>query len=181
MNPVPRSAIRRPEPVGQSARWQLSGEYGGDIDGLRRGTLGLWTDNAYRVGVESRWTYWTEARVNASPDRLVLGDANAIFRVFQSPRLQAHAGLGGRLLADPVRGGYRGGFNATASLEAYPVFPLTLRFQADLGNLGAAFCFESQASVGFMWRRAEIYAGYSGMLIDPVPFHGPVVGLRLHF
>lgn len=161
----------------QSARLQVQLDAGRDSDGLYRGTLGGSIDSVQGWGLESRFTYWIEPLPEGS-DGTWLGDVNLRFALLTLPAFQMRMGIGPRVQWDASS--KSAGVNVTAGLEFYPVSPLVLRLDADVGNLGEALVFESQASLGVLLRRAELLAGVSTLQIGAVRFDSLFAGVRLH-
>ncbi len=161
----------------QSARLQLQLDAGRDNDGLYRGTLGGSIDSVQGWGLESRFTYWIEPLPEGT-DGTWLGDLNMRFALLTLPALQLRMGLGPRVQWDASS--KSAGVNVTAGVELYPVSPLVIRLDADVGNLGEAFVFESQASLGVLLRRTELLAGVSTLHVGAVRFDSLFAGLRFH-
>lgn len=176
-----------PKPETRGYQLQLRGDYTADLapslpgDGpVHRVALGLRLDTSPRVGVESRFSLFYErlpANVGGGVDRLFLGDLNLTLRIAQHERAQVWAGLGGRALIDGASS--TGGVNVTYGMDIFPLAPLAISLQGDIGNLGAAFYLEGRLTVGVMLKRFELYVGYEATRIGDVGFHGPTFGLRL--
>jgi hypothetical protein len=162
----------------QSARLQLQVDAGRDNDGLYRGTLGGSIDSVQGWGLESRFTYWIEPLPDGGADGTWLGDLNVRFALLTLPALQLRMGLGPRVQWDASS--KSAGVNATAGVELYPVSPLVIRLDADVGNLGEAFVFEGQASLGLLLRRTELLAGVSTLHVGAVRFDSLFAGVRFH-
>jgi hypothetical protein len=90
-----------------------------------------------------------------------------------------HAGLGARLLFD--RRTTQGGFNFLYGADFFPVDPVVLSTQIDLGNLPHAFVFHARGTVGWQLGRFELFGGYDFLRIGSTNFQGPLAGLRLWF
>jgi hypothetical protein len=164
----------------RSGRFQLFSDFGSDVDGLYRYSFGALIESVHHVGVETRWSYWLEPFDDGSTDSLWFGDVSGLLRIVQTRAVQSHLGAGVRLMLDPEEDANTHGFQGVWGLEAYPARPLALRVNADIGNLGPAFLLESQATLGAMLSRVEVYAGYHLLLIDETAFMGPFGGVRLH-
>lgn len=161
----------------QSARLQLQLDLGQDRDGLYRGTLGGSIDGVQGFGLETRVTRWIEPLPEGS-DGTWIGDLNLRYALILLPAVQLRLGLGPRFQWDSTS--KSAGANVTAGIELYPVWPLVVRLDADVGNLGEALVFESQASVGVLLWRAELLAGASTLHIGAVAFDSVFAGIRCH-
>jgi hypothetical protein len=161
----------------RDARWQLFADVGQDTDGLRRGTLGLSVDTNRLWGLDTRWTYWVEQLPSQQVDALWLGDANLRLLPLTLPNVQLAIGLGMRMLSG---GGNQVGTNGGVNLELYPVRPLVMRVEADVGNLGPAMFWESQGTLGVVLDRYELYAGAAHFQVQDIEFDSAFAGLRIH-
>ncbi len=167
-------AMKTPEL--RSARLQLFADLGQDSDGLGRGTLGLSLDGE-RLGLETRWTAWFES-LGTETDQLWLGDANIRFQWLATSVAQLYVGGGVNVLADAD--GATLGPNLTAAAELYPLRPLVLRLEGDVGTLGDAYLVGAQGSVGAVYRNFELYVGAAHTAVDDIEFVSGFGGLRLH-
>jgi hypothetical protein len=109
----------------------------------------------------------------------VVGDVNLVYRIAQADWVQMHAGVGGRIWTD--RYATYGGFNFTYGADFFPLKPLVISTQLDLGNLSDAFVTRARATVGWQINRLELYGGYDFLRIGSVNFQGPMIGARLWF
>jgi hypothetical protein len=165
---------------------QLSADYTADLapaapgDGLvHRAALGLRFDSSMRLGFESRFSLFVEQlpAPRGGVDQLLIGDLNLTLRIAQHEQAQVYAGLGVRGLIDGASS--TAGINTTYGLDLFPLAPLVISLQGDLGHLGAAFYLEGRATLGVTLGRLELYAGYEATLIGDVGFHDPTFGLRI--
>lgn len=162
----------------QTYRLQFQLDAGQDRDGLQRGTISGALDGNTGIGLESKFTYWLEPLPDGNTDGTWLGDANLRLALVTLPAFQLRLGGGGRFQFDAKSG--VAGFNATLGAELYPVQPLVLRVDADVGNLGDAFAYETQASLGVIFRRTELLVGVSTLRIGDIPFDSAFGGVRFH-
>jgi len=162
----------------QTTRWQLFVDHGRDQDGLSRTGFGLYMGNAGLLGLDSGWVYWQEPLADGRTDGLLIGDLNLHLQFLTLPAVQWTVGVGPRFLTDGY-GGSAGG-NVTTRLEIYPVQPLILRAEADLGNLGPAFVVEGRVSAGVAIGPLELYGGFSTLRIADVVFDSWLGGLCFH-
>ena len=172
-----------PTPYPDNARYfrlRLDSEGGTDLEGLARYGLGFWLESVYFVGLEGRFSHWFEPLGGGQVDSLILGDVNGVWRALESRSVQFHLGMGLLFSLDPTQKQDHAGLNTTAALEAYPVKPLSLRGVVDAGQLGDATVLQSQATLGWMFDRVEVYAGYRALWVGPVELHGPLAGTRIH-
>ena len=97
----------------------------------------------------------------------------------QAERLQMRAGLGVRIITDRYLTDV--GFNATLGADWYPRKPLVISSTIDGGTLGHAGVFRAQGSIGYLFKRWEIFTGYDYLRIGSTALQGPILGLRLWF
>lgn len=176
-DPLGREAPPTTDKV-QTYRLQLQLDGGQDRDGAQRGTISGALDGNTGVGLESKFTYWLESLPGGNSDGTWLGDANLRVALVTLPAFQLRLGGGGRFQFDTKSG--IAGFNATLGAELYPIQPLVLRVDADVGNLGYALAYESQASLGVIFRRTELLVGVSALRVGRVAFDSAFAGVRFH-
>ncbi len=172
----------------EAAQWALkfSLEDGYDFHGINRAGLGFRLSTSTRFGLEGNFNLYSEELDGAGTDNLGIGDLNVIVRFAQSERFECRSGLGFRYLADltdDVKGDddFDAGFNFLYGVDFFPVRPLVISSQIDLGTLGEAFVFHGRTTFGVMLLDWELYAGYDYLRVESVDLHGPVVGLRYWF
>ena len=73
------------------------------------------------------------------------------------------------------------GFNFTYGADFYPVKPIVLSSSIDLGRLGGASLIHGRATIGVIWNRVEVYAGYDVYSVGGADLHSWITGLRLYF
>lgn len=162
----------------QSSRAQLQLDLGTTNDGLWRGAVSGAIDSHLGMGLESKLTYWVEPQPTEPSDATLLGDVGVRLALFSSPALQLRLGGGARFQVDSSSEAM--GANGSLTAELYPFDPLIVRVEGDIGNLGKAFVYEAQASLGFVLRRTEILAGISRLHVGSVALDNMFAGLRFH-
>jgi hypothetical protein len=175
------SAYDLPEGLRRKAgRLQLFSDFGTDVAGLQRYSVGTRFESRTYLGFESRWSYWREPLDDGGVDALVFADFTPFVRIVQTRHVQSYLGAGLHVMFDPTGADSAYGFQGSWSLEAYPVKPLTVNASLDVGNLGPVAFANAQATLGGMLGRVELFAGGHFMLVDRTVFAGPLGGLRLH-
>ncbi|MFC1705243.1 hypothetical protein ACFL59_00290 [Planctomycetota bacterium] len=172
-----REASARDDLKPWSARLGIQDSY--DFDGVNRLAGSFRLDTYLRLGLSTDWVWLYEDLKGGRADRLVLGDANLLYRFAQHERVQFFTGLGGRLMTDKV--GTEGGVNFTYGFEIFPIEPLAISATVDMGGLGETFLFHGRAAVSAIVNRCELHGGYDYLAIGGVSFHGPVFGVRVWF
>jgi hypothetical protein len=139
----------------------------------------LLLDSVYRVGVDADVRHWEEATGPWQGDRLWLGDTNAVIRFAQNEQWVFRSGFGVNWLSDQVRSDF--GFNFTYGFDWFPVNPLVLSAELDLGSLGQAWLFHVRTSAGLTWKGTELYLAYDYYDIGDGQLAGMAAGVRLWF
>ena len=126
---------------GTQKQWSSSAvfEVGSNFDRLSRSGLGFLLEHESRFGIDVKWDSYTEDLGGGLTDELHLTDINVLFRVAESPDYLVRAGIGANILGDAF--GTDGGFNATIKADFFPVQPLVLSAEVDLGTIGDAEMF----------------------------------------
>jgi hypothetical protein len=158
---------------------RLAIEESHDFDRLNRVTAHLLAEHLSRLGIQASWSWLHEELPRRRTDDLFLGDVNLVLRFAQSNWGQFRSGIGFRWLADDRDTDF--GFNFTYGADFYPVKPLVLSTQLDLGTLGEASVVHLRGTLGVNLERVELYGGYDFLKIGGVEVQGPVVGLRFWF
>lgn len=144
-----------------------------------------WIGGNLLVETTSRWGLETDFRVlqesnpSAISDSLTLGDVNAFFRFAQSNQFQGRAGVGFNYLVDPADTNF--GFNFTYAVDWYPVKPVIVSAEMDLGWLGHESLFHFRVTEGVNWKYGEGYVGYDYYDVGNFQIGGMVAGVRLWF
>jgi hypothetical protein len=161
--------------------WAVRGraEYGTDFDGLEWFGGQLLVEGTHRWGLDADVRRVEEQLLPAGQDSLWLGDANVLFRFAQSEALQMRAGLGMNYLSDPVGSDF--GFNFTYGGDWFPVQPLVVSGEFDMGTLGSSQLYHLRATIGANWSISEAYVGYDYTDIGHTQIAGLVAGVRLWY
>lgn len=154
-------------------------EYGSSFDGLDRRGFGAFIEHSSRVGLDVKWDSYVEDLGNGWTDELHFTDINLLFRVAQAEHYVIRAGLGANILGDAFA--TDGGFNVTAKLDLFPIDPLVLSAELDLGTIGDAETFHVLGKAGLMFDRFEIFGGYDYRTIGSVPLQGAMMGIQVWF
>ena len=155
---------------------QASTEYSTDFDDITRIGNRLQLDTITRFGVDAEFNYWHEFLGTQRHDSLWTGDANVLFRIAQSEKLQVHTGIGVNWLADDVSAD--AGFNFTYQADFFPCEPWVASAEIDWGTLGDATLFHGRSTIGVQWHRAEVFSGFDYLDIEGTQFGTVVAGLR---
>ncbi|MFN0018457.1 MAG: hypothetical protein ACKVP0_09375 [Pirellulaceae bacterium] len=169
-DPIPDTYI-----VGVRARSDFGTNFG-RIDWVGGNVL---VESTMRLGVESDFRVLQESGPGAGLDSATLGDANLFFRFAQSDQFQARAGLGLNYLSDPADTNFGGNF--TYAVDWYPVKPVIVSAEFDLGWLGHESLFHFRVTEGVNWKYGEAYVGYDYFDIGNFQVGGMVAGVRLWF
>lgn len=164
-------------PRGWSVR--LSLENGNDFDGLNRLGGSFLADTSSRFGLFAQWNYFHERVAKGRSDDMIVGDCNVTFTVLQGQQFISRIGLGARTSIDNGRDDW--GFNVHLGADLFPRRPWVLSLSLDGGTLGSAGVFHSRGTVGVIWTRWELFAGYDFLQIGDVNLQGPLLGARLWF
>ncbi len=162
-------------------RVRLKSEYYYDLDGVHAPSLGMNLDSTSRVGFDTDWRLYLEPLPNKL-DRMVMGTFHVMVRLMQHPTGEIHFGVGGRIMLDES---VSGGFNGLMRVTLFPLKPLLITFDANIGNLGYALFIEGQLAIGAVYKHFEVSAAYRGTMItgqkERVFFQGPCAYFRAWF
>ncbi len=166
---------------GMHKEWsgRLKYEFGSRFDGLNRQGIGFLSEHSSRLGFQFQWDTYVEDLGDGWTDELHLADVNVLFRVVESEKYLIRAGIGVNILGDAF--GSDSGFTTTISAELFPVKPLVLSGELDLGTIGDAEMFHVMGKAGLMFNRFEVFGGYDYRTIGGVALQGPMVGLQVWF
>ncbi|MBC7853832.1 MAG: hypothetical protein IAF94_10380 [Pirellulaceae bacterium] len=139
----------------------------------------LLVESTARWGGETDFRVLYESLTGNGNDSMTLGDANLFYRFAQSDQFQARTGLGFNYLADPADTNY--GFNFTYAADWYPVKPVIVSAELDLGWLGQESLFHLRVTEGVNWKYGEAYVGYDYYDVGNFQVGGMVAGVRLWF
>jgi hypothetical protein len=169
-DPIPDTYI-----VGVRARSDFGTNFG-RIDWVGGNVL---VESTMRLGVESDFRVLQESGPGTGLDSATLGDANLFFRFAQSDQFQARAGLGLNYLSDRADTNFGGNF--TYAVDWYPVKPVIVSAEFDLGWLGHESLFHFRVTEGVNWKYGEAYVGYDYYDVGNFQIGGMVAGVRLWF
>ena len=158
---------------------RLRGDYVDNFDAVSSVGGHLLWESTHRLGIDSEARFLQEDLGVTGSDELWMGDANLVFRFAESPHLQMRAGLGLNWLSDASDNDF--GINFTYGGDWYPVQPLIVSAELDVGRLGRATYFHGRFTTGIQWRRFEVFTGYDYLDVGTVQIQGLVSGLRLWF
>ncbi|MBM82299.1 MAG: hypothetical protein CMJ78_17165 [Planctomycetaceae bacterium] len=102
-----------------------------------------------------------------------------VFRFAQSETVQFRTGLGFNWLEDD--GHTDAGFNFTYGVDIYPSRPWVFSTTLDLGALGHSGLVHSRTTVGFQWKRLEVFTGYDFFKVGSAEIDGLISGLQIWF
>ena len=133
-----------------------------------------------RLDVDSQLSFYLQTPAR---DALYLGDTTLNFAPVVLPQLVWRVGLGARYMLDARLPGagpreYAAGWNVSTSLDAFPGKPWVLSARVDRGMLYQTPVWRARATVGMIYRRVELFAGYDHTQVEKVSLGGPLVGLR---
>lgn len=154
-------------------------EYGSSFDGLDRQGVGFLVEHSSRIGIDFKWDSYVEDLGNGWTDELHLTEINVLCRVAQSENYLIRAGMGVNVLGDAF--GTDAGFNVTTKADFFPVKPIVISGEVDVGTIGDAEMFHVSGKIGCMWDRFELFGGYDYRTIGGVPLKGPMLGVQVWF
>jgi hypothetical protein len=139
----------------------------------------LLVESTLRFGAETDFRVLTENGPGTFADSLTLGDANLFYRFAQSDQFQARAGVGFNYLVDRADSNF--GLNFTYAVDWYPVKPVIVSAEMDLGWLGQESLFHLRVTEGVNWKYGEGFVGYDYVNVGSFQVGGMVAGVRLWF
>jgi hypothetical protein len=139
----------------------------------------LLVESTARFGAETDFRLLQEHVPGRLTDSLTLGDANLFYRFAQSNQFQGRTGLGLNYLADSTDTNF--GFNFTYAADWYPVKPVVVSAEVDLGWLGHESLFHFRVTEGVNWKYGEAFVGYDYYDVGNFQVGGLVAGVRLWF
>ena len=164
------------EPSFQNWGARVTGWYGGGVDGISQGTLGVLFQSPGGIGLDGSVR---TVREQGFSDHLWLGDLNLVFEPVCSDLIRLRVGAGFNWLADSWGSDF--GFNLTTGFDTQLSDRLILGGEVDLGNLGHSDFLHAQLSLGYQLENAEFVVGYDHTNIGSVDLNSPFVGLRFRF
>lgn len=148
---------------------------------------GLWRSGfAARIGsprldVDTQMSFYIESDRS---DAMYLGDTTLNFAPVALPGVVWRVGLGARYMLDarlpgePGAREYAAGWNFSTSLDVFPGKPFVISARLDRGMLYETPVWRARGTVGMVYRRFELFAGYDHTQIKNVALGGPMLGLR---
>jgi hypothetical protein len=170
-----------PDLIGELYPWSLRGrvDYLDTFDNVRGVSGQLIYECTSRFGIDTQLANYWESLPSGDRQDLWVGDFNVVYRFAQSERLMMRTGLGANWLANEGSG--RGGFNFTYGGEWFPVRPLVVSAEMDLGTLGHATLFHGRATAGVQFHGIEVYAGFDYLDVGNAQLNSVVSGLRVWY
>lgn len=162
-------------------RWSARStfEFGQDSYGLERTGLGLLLEHQTGAGLDFQWNSYREDLGGGVTDELHFSDINFLYRVAEHENYLVRAGLGINILGDAFETDT--GINFTARLDVFPVKPIAITTEFDLGTIGDAETIHGAIRAGVMLNRFELFGGYDYRRIGSIELKGPMAGLQVWF
>lgn len=157
---------------------RFTSEYGNNFDGLSKTGGRLQLETTPRFGIDIEWDRRRE-ELFSGHDTLWTGDANIVYRFAQNKHAAFYTGLGLNWSAEKHRGDV--GFNFTYGADFFPAPNVVVSSTLDFGRLGHSSLIHGRATVGYLFNRFEVFAGFDYYKIGGVELNGLVGGLRLWF
>jgi hypothetical protein len=170
-----------------------------DAQGVRNVALAVDVESGYLIqgvvpaGIALRLAlphrFEIDTRVNLLTDILeipsqlaALGTSHVSYRFAQGKRFDFRTGLGMRVFTlDSVRLGV----DVMYAVDSYIAENVALRIELHVGNLSQAFVGQARTTLGVMFGRTEVYAGYDHTSYiseaSTARLGGPIVGVRSWF
>lgn len=155
---------------------RLWAEYGADFDDVELLSAGLLVEGDHRFGFDLTWRTYFEGLGPEGHDDLSTGDANLLYRVWQSDATALRLGGGASWLE--FDGEVDAGYNFTMSSDLFPVRPFIFSLEGDAGKIGHASLLHGRATIGANLRHFEVYTGVDHLKIDDTGLTSMVTGLR---
>lgn len=154
-------------------------DYRTDFDDLTAWGGGLQLDTTSRFGLDASAHYFAQQLPGGGRDELVIGSGDLLFRFAQAPWMEMRTGVGVNWLADSVASDV--GVNFTYGGDWYPLQPLVVSLDLDLGKLGEASLFHARVTTGVQLKLAELYVGYDYLDVGKSQFNSAIAGVRFSF
>lgn len=172
-------------PVGHGKPGKLLGgevaaEYGWIEENLQRFTLGGRVMlSAFTI--RSEWSRYLEERADGGHEALTIGTIDAELGITITSHARLGLGLGATIYRDEV--GTEAGACAVVALDVFPVQPVVLGGVFTYGSVGewGTEIMTVRGTLGAVWNRYEIYAGWQLTSIGAVELDGPTGGVRVWF
>ncbi len=151
-------------------------EYGSDFDDIDLVSGGLLVEGENRLGFDFTWRTYFEDLGPEGHDDLSTGDANLLFRLWQSDVTALRLGGGASWLK--FDGELDAGYNFTMSADVFPVRPFVISVEGDAGKIGHASLLHGRATIGANLRHFEVYTGIDYLEIENTDLTSMITGLR---
>ncbi len=164
--------------LGNGSALRLWGEGGAaDSNFYRAGGGFLWS-GYHRMELGGDLRHYWEHLPEGGTDRQWIGSLWTSILFAQSPRVQFRTGLGARWMPLSNTETALGAFFMYGA-DFYPVRPLILSIQGDVGVLGEASASTLRGTLGMIIGSVEVYGGYETFRIDNNNLDTWVGGVRL--
>lgn len=163
--------------LGHGSALRLHAEGGAADLSLQRGGVGALWSGAHRFEVSGDLAGYLERNPDGSRDQLWIARAAVSLLFAQSEYAQFRTGLGTRWMPDGDT--THRGWQFLYGLDLYPLRPVVVSLQGDVGALGGAWVTSGRGTVGAVVDQLEIYLGYEGFWIDDVDLSSWMMGVRL--
>jgi hypothetical protein len=159
---------------------EVSAEYGRIEDDLQRFTLGG-RAMLSAFTIRSEWSRYIEERDDGGHDTLTIGTIDAELGITFASYARLGLGLGATIYRDEV--GTEAGACGVVALDVFPVQPVVLGGVFTYGSVGEwdTEIMTLRGTLGVVWNRYELYAGWQRTSIGPVDLEGPTGGVRVWF
>jgi hypothetical protein len=154
-------------------------ENGNDFDGVNRLAGQFKFEHESRWGILSSWNYYHENLGGGQTDDSLFSSTNVTFRFAQHQNASMYTGLGLNVLSG--RQQTNCGVNFTYGGDWFPMDPVIVSAQIDLGTLGDAWLYHARVSVGAIYHGCEFFVGYDFLRIGSTNVQGPMAGVRFWF
>lgn len=174
-HPLPRDGLAH-----TTTRIALDGGFIYPAERISVGRLGasFRVQTTFGLEIAARYSIFIEP-LPGRTDSLALGRIGLDWRVITEEVMQFRVGAAVRHFHDRTGGLFGADFEV--GLDFFPVEPLILSFEANVGFLGNALLVQARGSIGFLVNVFEIYLGYNYEGIfgsQNVDLGGPMLGLR---
>ncbi len=154
---------------------------------------GSWIENdlqRYAIGgramfsalmLRTEWNRYFEERADGSHDSLTVGTIDAELGVTMTAQARLGLGLGATITHDSS--GNESGLCGVVGLDVFPIKPIIMHGVFTYGSVGdfGTDVMTVRGTIGALWQRYEIYAGWQATRIGAVMLDGPTAGLRIWF
>ena len=163
--------------LGRGSAMRVWAEGGAADLTLARGSAGFLWSGAHRLELSGEVRMFYEKLSATQSDRLWIGSIGAHYVFAQSERAQLRSGLGLRVMPDgndQFMGAY-----FSYGMDLYPMRPLILSVNGDIGGLNGAAVGTLRATLGAIVDQVEVYGGYEGFWLGDVDLSMALLGARI--